>query len=134
MNSINLIGRLTKDPELRYTQSAEPQAVAKFSLAVERNYTKPDGSREVDFFDVIAWRKTAEFISKYFIKGMRVALTGRLQQRRYEHEGKNRSAIEVVAENVYFADGKKVTDNGEPMPDNFDPMSPVEGNDDMPFQ
>jgi single-strand DNA-binding protein len=134
MNSINLTGRLTKDPELRYTQSAEPQAVAKFSLAVERNYTKPDGLREVDFFDVIAWRKTAEFISKYFIKGMRVALTGRLQQRRYEHEGKNRSAVEVVAENVYFADGKKPTDNGEPMPDNFDPMSPAEGSDDVPFQ
>ena len=137
LNRCIFLGRLTKDPELRYTQSAEPQAVAKFSIAVDRNYTKADGTRETDFFDIVGWRKTAEFIEKYFKKGMRVAVEGRMQQRKWEdNEGKTRYAYEVVADNVDFADGKKDNEtNGdtEIMPPGFDPITDSIEGDDLPF-
>lgn len=119
LNRITLMGRLTRDPELRYTQSEIP--VARFSLAVERNYAN-DGKRETDFFDVVAWRGTGEFVSKYFTKGQLVCVEGRLQRRLWkDKDGNNRYAFEVIAESAYFAGAKKHNESaGEP--DGFDPF------------
>ena len=104
LNSINIIGRLCADPELRQTQSGIP--VCSFRIAVERNYMT-DGERETDFFDVVAWRGTAEFICGYFGKGRTIALDGRLQTRAWtDREGHNRISVEIVAEDAYFADSK----------------------------
>jgi len=109
MNSVNLIGRLTKAPEIRYTQNNT--AVTSFTLAVDNFGGKEKGA---DFINCVAWQKTAEFISQYFDKGTRVGLTGRIQVRKYEgKDGKTVYVTEVVAERVYFADGKgnKSSDN-----------------------
>lgn len=104
LNSINTMGRLCADPELRQTQSGIP--VCSFRIAVERDYMT-DGERETDFFDVVAWRGTAEFISGYFAKGRMIALDGRLQTRAWtDREGHNRVSVEIVAENAYFGDSK----------------------------
>ena len=112
MNRITVMGRLTKDPELRHTSSGI--ACASFTLAVDRDYgAKDDGSREADFPDVVAWRSTAEFASKYLAKGRMVAVDGRLQTRMYEDkEGKKRKAVEIVADRIYFADSKRTDDSG----------------------
>ena len=104
LNSINIMGRLCADPELRQTQSGIP--VCSCRIAVERDYMT-DGERETDFFDVVAWRGTAEFICGYFGKGRMIALDGRLQTRAWtDREGNNRISVEIVAENAYFADSK----------------------------
>ena len=107
LNHIVLMGRLTRDPELRHTGSGVP--VAGFSLAVDRDFTdKQSGEKETDFIDVVAWRNTAEFVSKYLAKGRMVVVSGRLQIRNWvDKEGNKRRTAEVVAENVYFADSKK---------------------------
>lgn len=106
LNQITLMGRLTKDPELRNT--AQGTAVASFSLAVERDYAPNGGSKETDFIDIVAWRSTAEFVSKYFSKGQLVAVTGRLQIRDWTDSDSVRHRIaEVVASNVYFAEAKR---------------------------
>lgn len=106
LNTITLMGRLTKDPELRNT--AQGTAVASFSLAVERDYAPNGGSKETDFIDIVAWRSTAEFVSKYFSKGQLVAVTGRLQIRDWTDSDSVRHRIaEVVASNVYFAEAKR---------------------------
>lgn len=107
LNKVTLMGRLTKDPELRYTQSNT--AVTSFTLAVDRDYTNKDtGEKETDFIDFVAWRHTAEFVCKYFSKGRMAVVSGRLQVRYWEdNDGKRRKAVEVVAENVYFGDSKK---------------------------
>lgn len=107
LNRITIMGRLTRDPELRHTQSGT--AVASFSLAVERDF-KDKATREktTDFIDVVAWRNTAEFVSRYFSKGRMAVVEGRLQVRAYtDKEGNNRRISEVVADNVYFADSKR---------------------------
>lgn len=105
MNQIVLMGRLTRDPELRHTQTSV--AVASFTLAVDRPRAK-DGDKQIDFIDVIAWRGTAEFVSKYFTKGQMAAVTGRLQIRDWtDKEGNKRRSAEVIANNVYFTDSKK---------------------------
>lgn len=105
LNKITLMGRLCADPELRQTQSGIP--VCSCRIAVDRDYLS-NGERETDFFDVVAWRGTAEFICKYFSKGSLIALDGRLQSRAWtDREGSNRVSIETVAERVYFAGGKK---------------------------
>ena len=112
LNNVTLMGRLTKQPELRYTQSGT--AVASFSLAVERDFKDGDGDKQTDFIDIVAWRNTAEFVSKYFVKGQLTAVSGRLQIRDWQDkEGNKRRSAEVVADNVYFAEGKKKSD-GEP--------------------
>lgn len=110
MNHITLMGRLTRDPELHRTPSGT--AVATFALAVPRNYKDKDtGDAPVDFFDVIAWRHTGEFVSKYFTKGRMAAVEGRLQIRNWtDNEGNKRRSAEVVAENIYFADSAKDKD------------------------
>ncbi len=106
LNTVILMGRLTADPELRYTPQNTP--VTSFTLAVERNFTPQDGARETDFFNIVAWRKTAEFAARYFGKGQTMAVRGSLQTRKYtDRDGNNRTAFEVTADSVYFT-GTKV--------------------------
>ena len=106
MNKVVLMGRLTRDPEVRYTQGNNT-AVCSFSLAVNRRF-KQEGQPDADFINVVAWAKTAEFVSKYFTKGQQVAVVGRIQTRNYDDkDGKKIFVTEVVAEEVYFADSKK---------------------------
>ena len=105
MNKIVLIGRLSKDPELRFTQSGT--AVANFTLAVNRKFTNQSGEREADFINCQAWNKTAEFIANYFTKGQQMALEGRLQVRSYDgQDGQRHWVTEVVAEQVEFCGSK----------------------------
>ena len=107
LNKIFLMGRLTRDPELRRTQSGT--AVASFTLAVERDFKdKETGERVADFIDVVAWRQTGEFVSRYFSKGRMAVVEGRLQARDWtDKEGNKRRAFEVMADSVYFGDSKK---------------------------
>lgn len=113
LNRIVLMGRLTHDPELRRTQSDTP--VCSFSLAVDRDY-KRDGEKETDFIDVVAWRSTAEFVSRYFTKGRMAVVEGRLQIRDWtDKEGGKRRSAEVIADNVYFGDSKP-KDSGSDVP------------------
>lgn len=106
MNKVVLMGRLTRDPEVRYTQNNNT-CVCSFSLAVNRRF-KQEGQAEADFINIVAWAKTAEFVSKYFAKGQQVAVIGRIQTRNYDDkDGKKIYVTEVVAEEVYFADSKK---------------------------
>ena len=111
LNHITLMGRLTRDPELRYTGSGT--AVASFSLAVERDFVSRDGGeRQTDFIDCVAWRQTGEFVSKYFAKGNMAAVSGRLQIRDWnDKEGNKRRSAEVVVDNVYFCESKKSRDS-----------------------
>ena len=105
LNHITLMGRLTRDPELRYTSSGTP--VASFSLAVDRDFAQKGEEKQTDFIDIVAWRSTAEFVSKYFTKGSMAAVSGRLQIRDWtDREGGKRRSAEVVADNVYFGDSK----------------------------
>ena len=106
LNKIFLMGRLTRDPELKRTQSGT--AVTSFSLAVDRDFKSKSGEKETDFIDVVAWRNTAEFVSKHFTKGRMAVVEGRLQIRDYtDRDGNKRRAAEVIADNVYFGDSKK---------------------------
>ena len=105
MNSICLLGRLTADPELRTTQTGI--SVTNFTVAVDRSYTPKGQEKQADFIPAQAWRHTAEFLCKYFRKGQRIALTGSLQTRSYtDRDGNKRTAYEVVAEHVFFAEFK----------------------------
>jgi single-strand DNA-binding protein len=123
LNKIILMGRLTKDPELRYT-TKNNIPVANFSLAVDRNYSKGE-EKETDFFDIIAWKKKAEFVSQYFAKGQQVCVEGRLQRRKYEDtEGNSRYAFEVIADSVYFAGYNKPGEDVSIAHD-FDPFEDV---------
>ena len=121
MNQVVLMGRLTRDPELRQTQSGIP--VASFSLAVDRGYTSKDsGEKQTDFIDIVAWRGTAEFVSKYFGKGQMAAVTGRLQMRDWTDKDNNkRRSAEVVADNIYFTESKKSREAA------LGPLDPKEG-------
>ncbi len=106
LNKIILMGRLTRDPELRRTGSGT--AVTSFSLAVDRDFKAQNGDKETDFIDIVAWRSTAEFVSKFFSKGRTAVVEGRLQIRDWtEKDGTKRRSAEVVADNVYFADSKR---------------------------
>ena len=105
MNKVFLIGRLTRDPELRYTSSNI--AVATFSIAVDRNFSNAAGEREADFINIVVWRKQAENVKNYMHKGSQVAIDGRIQTRSYDDtDGKKRYVTEVVADNVQFLDSK----------------------------
>lgn len=105
LNKIILMGRLTRDPELRRTNSGT--AVASFALAVDRDFKGQNGEKETDFIDIVAWRNTAEFVSKYFTKGRMAVVEGRLQIRDWtDKEGGKRRSAEVIADNVYFGDSK----------------------------
>ena len=106
LNKVFIMGRLTRDPELRRTQSGT--AVTSFSLAVDRDYKSQSGEKETDFIDVVAWRSTAEFVAKYFTKGRMAVVEGRLQIRDWkDKDGNNRRSAEVVADNIYFGDSKR---------------------------
>ena len=112
LNHITIMGRLTRDPELRMTQSQTQ--VASFTLAVDRDFGGRDGGeKQTDFIDCVAWRQTAEFVGKYFSKGRMAVVSGRLQSRKWEdREGNKRTNWEVVADNVYFGDSRR--DGGDP--------------------
>ena len=107
LNHITIMGRLTRDPELRRTGSGI--AVASFTVAVDRDFaSRESGERETDFIDCVAWRQTGEFVSKYFTKGRMAVVSGRLQIRNWnDKEGNKRRTAEVVADNVYFGDSKR---------------------------
>lgn len=106
MNKVILMGRLTKDPEVRYTQTTN-KMVTSFTLAVNRRF-KQEGQPEADFINIVAWSKTAEFCSKYFKKGQQVGVIGRIQTRNYDDDkGVKHYVTEVISEEVYFADSKK---------------------------
>ena len=125
LNKVILMGRLTRDLELRST----PQGVStcSFSLAVDRNFVRDGEERKADFINCVAWRQTAEFISKYFKKGSMVALEGSIQTRSWDDNGKTRYATDVVVSQVYFAESKK--DGTSPMPE----VPTMGEDDDLPF-
>ena len=105
MNSVNILGTITKDIELKETSTGVKYC--RFSIAVRRNFANPDGEYESDFFNIIAWRKTAEFISEYFGKGKRIGISGRLQQNSYDDsEGNHRTNVEIVANEVQLIEKK----------------------------
>lgn len=115
LNKITIMGRLTADPELRMTQSGKP--VATFTLAVERDFKGPNGTREADFINCVAWNNTAEFVNKYFTKGNMAVVSGRLQTRKWEAaDGKKGIATEVIVENMYFGESKKAEAPAEEFP------------------
>ena len=109
MNKVVLMGRLTKDPEVRYTQTNNV-LVASFSLAVNRRYVKQGEERQADFLNIVAWNKTGEFCSKYFKKGQQVGIIGRLQSRTWDDDKGRHYMTEVVAEEAYFAEGRRDTE------------------------
>jgi single-strand DNA-binding protein len=111
------MGRLTRDPELRRTGNGT--AVTSFTIAVDRDFKSQDGEKETDFIDIVAWRTTAEFVSKYFSKGRMAVVTGRLQLRDWtDKEGGKRRTADVVADNVYFGDSKRQEGNDSPKAEN----------------
>ena len=111
MNKVVLVGRLARDPELRNTQSGT--AVVSFTVACDRRFARQGEERQADFINCVAWNKTAEFVSRYFTKGMRIALDGRIQTRSYDDQNGNKRYItEVVAEDVEFAQSKNENGTG----------------------
>lgn len=134
MNSVQLIGRLTRDPEVRYTDGG--LSIARFSLAVDRRFKQENGA-DADFINIVAFGKTAEFIEKYFHKGMKVALNGRIQTGSYtDKDGKKVYTTDIVAENVEFCESKGTSANNDaqdPSP-NGDFMSIPDGmEEELPF-
>ena len=127
LNRITLMGRLTRDPELRRTPAGI--VVTSFTLAVDRDFAPKDGGDlETDFIDCVAWRQLGEFVSKYFTRGRMAVVSGRLQVRKWKNDqGENRYSTEVVAENVYFGDSKRDGDSANsyrPAPSYIPPVSP----------
>ena len=121
LNKIIIMGRLTRDPELRRTGSGT--AVTSFSLACDRDFKSQSGDKETDFIEVVAWKNTAEFVSKYFSKGRMAVVEGRLQIRDWtDKSGNKRTTAEVVAENVYFADSKR-SESNDNQKENFNALS-----------
>ena len=141
LNKVILMGRFTRDPELRST----PQGVSTcaFSIAVDRNFVRQGEERKADFINCVAWRQTAEFISKYFKKGSMVALEGSIQTRSWDDtDGKKRYATEVIVSQVYFAESKRDAQSDAIGSDSYasndfgslpDPISPMGTDDDLPF-
>lgn len=146
MNKVILMGRLTKDPEIRYTGTGEPIAIARYTIAVSRPYKK-DGQTQADFINVVSYRKAAEFIEKYFKKGQMIAIVGRLQVRSWDDsEGKRHWSTEVITDEIHFAGGKNENGAGTqaapaapqtspatPTDSGFYPVDPSIEDDDLPF-
>lgn len=138
LNRITVMGRLTRDPELRTTPTGTP--VTNFTIACDRDFVSNNGQKETDFFDVVAWRQTAEFVSKCFAKGRMAVVEGRMQIRKWKgKDGNNRRVAEIVAENVYFGDSKK-DDGGsfgltyaEQPVGGFSEIADSDDGDDLPF-
>lgn len=134
MNKAILMGRLTKDPEVRYTSGTNTM-VATFTLAINRRFVKEGEERQADFIQIVAWGKLAEFCSNHFKKGQQVAVIGRIQTRNYDDlDGKKVYVTEVIAEEAYFADSKREANSSQPIQNNSVPfdMAPVT-DDDLPF-
>ena len=129
LNRIIVMGRMTRDPELRRTNSGT--AVASFTVAVDRDFKSQSGEKETDFIDVVAWRNTAEFVSKYFSKGRMAVAEGRLQLRDWtDKDGNKRRSAEIVADSVYFGDSKR--DSGETVEPKGG-FSEIEDDGNLPF-
>lgn len=134
LNRIIVMGRMTRDPELRRTNSGT--AVASFAVAVDRDFKSQSGEKETDFIDVVAWRNTAEFVSKYFSKGRMAVVDGRLQLRDWtDKDGNKRRSAEIVADSVYFGDSKR---DGGDNPAGYAPapsggFSEIEDDGNLPF-
>lgn len=134
LNKIILMGRLTRDPELRRTQSGT--AVVSFTIAVDRDFKGQNGEKETDFIEIVAWRGTAEFVSKYFTKGRMAVVEGRLQIRDWtDRDGSKRRSAEVVAESVYFGDSRRSGAEAPLLPEPGGDWELVEEEDDgnLPF-
>lgn len=141
LNEVVLMGRLTRDPEVKKTPS--DVSVCSFSIACERDIvSKQTNERETDYFDIVAWRSTADFVGKYFAKGRMIIVKGRLQKRYYDDkEGNKRNVVEVVADTVYFGESKKsaesstaTTSESAPNPATTAPdFDPNDVDDDLPF-
>ena len=130
LNRIIIMGRLTRDPELRYTNNQTP--VASFTLAVDRDFAdKQTNERATDFIDCVAWRSTADFVHKYFAKGSLAAVTGRLQIRDWvDKEGNKRRSAEIIVDNIYFGDSKRRdSDNESQIPSYDRSTGPAPGDD-----
>lgn len=139
LNKIILMGRLTRDPEVRYSQGAEPMAITRYSLAVNRRF-KRQGEQDTDFIPCVAFGKQGEFAEKYLSKGRLIAVVGRLQVRNWDDSyGNKRTTIEVVAEEQYFAESKKSNaENGQKrendgIGEGFYPIDDEYEDDDLPF-
>lgn len=139
MNKVILMGRLTRSPEVRYSQGAEPVAVARYTLAVNRRFKRKD-EPEADFIPCVAFGKSGEFAEKYFKKGQMVSIVGRLQVRSWEdNEGKKRWTTEVIVEEQYFAESKKNSnaaapkEGGQAPADGFYPIDESVEDEDLPF-
>ena len=128
LNKAILMGRLVADPELRRTPNNN--SVTSFTLAVNRSFTRQGEQPQTDFIDIVAWGKTAEFVSRYFVKGQQVAVAGRIQTRTWEDkQGNKRKSVEVVAEEVHFAEPKRDSQPRNDAPrGGFDPMAGLGGN------
>ncbi len=147
LNCAVIMGRLTADPELRTTNTG--LSVTSFTVAVDRSFVKAGEQRQADFINVVAWRGTADFVTRYFHKGSMIAVQGSIQTRSYEDkQGNKRTAVEIVADNVSFCGGKNETNSASPMPSAVSaPSAPapsfstadsgdfemIEGDDDLPF-
>ena len=136
LNTITIMGRMTRDPELRRTGTGT--AVTSFTLAVDRDFKAENGEKETDFIDCVAWRNTGEFVDKYFSKGRMAVVTGRLQIRSWkDKDGNNRRTAEVIADSVYFGDSKQDTPNvntgtqGHTQPQEYAAIT--EDDDQLPF-
>ena len=135
LNVVCVMGRLAADPEIRQTQGGTK--VARFSLACDRAFKDKNGERQTDWLDCSAFGKTAEFVEKFFFKGSLLALDGRIQTRSYQDKhGNNRKAVEIVAENVHFAESKKKDDShrpGKPEKAQADDFEVIGDDEDLPF-
>nr|DAK87104.1 MAG TPA: Single strand binding protein [Caudoviricetes sp.] len=132
LNKITVMGRMTRDPELRRTKSGA--AVASFAIACDRDFKSDSGEREVDFFDCVAWRSTAEYVSKYFTKGRMAVVSGRLQTREWtDKNGNKRKATEIVAESVYFGDSKREGSTPQSYAAPQEPFAELPDDDEVPF-
>lgn len=139
MNKVILMGRLVKEPEVRYSQGSEPLAIARYTLAVNRRF-KRQGEPEADFIPCVALGKRGEFAEKYFRKGQLVGVIGRLQVRSWDKDGERRYATEVIIEEQHFAESKKdsgegkaAKENGQAPADGFYPIDESVEDDDLPF-
>lgn len=129
LNKVIIMGRLTRDPELRRTQGGT--AVTSFTMAVDRDFKPQTGEKETDFIDVVVWGKTAEFAANYFTKGRMAIVEGRLQVRNWQDkDGNNRKATEVVADRMYFGDSKQ---EGKKQTAPADDFAEIEDDGDLPF-
>ena len=133
LNKVTLMGRLVRDPELKYTPGSGT-AYSKYCLAVERSYQKDKNNKEVDFINVTVWNKPAEFASQYFKKGRQVVVLGRLQTKKWtDKDGQNRTSLEVIAEEQYFADSKPAEQKGAYSQDQVDNIASEFSDGDIGF-